>query len=205
MRERAAMTIPAASKPPYVRYFPADHLHLPHWTESQAVVSTAEATWALFWVTGAAAVVTLLAVVAALIVPVLNRAAHRAEARALRRDVDRRALDEMRRARELMAEVRADLKTHAFVKDNTLWTYTNRTAVIRRLLEKYLGAGEGTGELDRLEMQTVQALFEVDTACRRCRTGGEWHAEGERYKALGTVERAQERAKEVFDYLDAHP
>lgn len=137
---------------------------------AKATISTAVATWWLVGVTTAAAIVTLLAVGAAFLVPFLDRKAHRDERR---EDQERRktaAEAEMRGSQALLTTLQTDLAkgmsgAAGVIDLNPFWSFVNRLEVARRLHNYRLQTDMGDEAVPIRILRLLQAIYEARDAC----------------------------------------
>ncbi len=188
---------------PPSRYPILDWLAVPHYTDHTAEIGTADATWALFWVTCLAALATFLAVIAAFVVPVLDQRARQRELRKEQGQRRKAIARELLLVWDLIADIESGLAKGP-PSETELWGFLNKISVLRRMSEVHLMADYGDLAYPRYLLQTTQALYEVRDACQGLLPGNNWanHPKGLDI-ARDIVRLAQERTEDVTAALKA--
>ena len=135
--------------------------------ETEAVISTANATWALVWVTAILAFLTFLVVAAAIGVPLSQRWSdnERAKQRDAERDTEAEA--SVDRTKMLVDEIREYLSQKVPFDQFRLWALINRVHTQKRVVSYFLAPGMVGASMPYRLSAALQALDEVADAIQR--------------------------------------
>lgn len=150
-----------------------------------AAVSTSNATWTMIPIALLAATATFIAIVVAL----------RAQTRQFARDSrlvdqqDNNAAEAFRTANELCKSISASIPNHDPIKIEEVWRHIGNIASHRRTLEHYLSGRLSTYYLVFQVNQSIQRLYEADSALKLLTEQRNWESSG----SVGQAHRSMER------------